>query len=213
MTELQWLGCTAPAELLAESRPAMSERKQRLCAVAWVRLVVGHPATNPVLERDRHWIDDPTYEAGFEAAERFADGLCGAPEVRQARTDSGGPHTLFLNACRARGFSLDVVWQTLERFQREYRIPRDKQLCCVLRDLINPYAPTAVDPAWLAWGDGAVANLAAGIYADRAFDRMPILADALEDAGCADEAILSHLRSPGPHVRGCWALDLILGKG
>jgi hypothetical protein len=56
------------------------------------------------------------------------------------------------------------------------------------------------------------AALAATIYHERAFDRLPILADALEDAGCDNADILDHLRGPGPHVRGCWALDLVLGK-
>jgi hypothetical protein len=55
--------------------------------------------------------------------------------------------------------------------------------------------------------------LAQAIYDERAFDRLPILADALLDAGCDNEELLAHLRSEGPHVRGCWAVDLILGKG
>jgi hypothetical protein len=55
-----------------------------------------------------------------------------------------------------------------------------------------------------------VTNLAQAIYDDRAFDRMPILADALEDAGCTNQDILNHCRKPGVHVRGCWAVDLIL---
>jgi hypothetical protein len=57
-----------------------------------------------------------------------------------------------------------------------------------------------------------VPKLAASIYEQRAFDRLPVLADALEEAGCTDADILGHLRGPGPHVRGCWAVDLILGK-
>jgi hypothetical protein len=82
-----------------------------------------------------------------------------------------------------------------------------------LRDLFgNPFRPLAINPAWLAWNDGTVVKLAQSIYDDRAFDRLPILADALEDAGCNDAELLSHLRGPGPHVRGCWALDLILGR-
>jgi hypothetical protein len=57
-----------------------------------------------------------------------------------------------------------------------------------------------------------VTALAEAIYADRAFDRMPVLADALEEAGCSDDQILSHCRGEGPHVRGCWVVDLVLGK-
>jgi hypothetical protein len=82
--------------------------------------------------------------------------------------------------------------------------------CAVFRDILgNPFRPAAADPAWLT---STVAQLASGIYADRAFDRLPFLGDALEDAGCADRAILDHCRSPGPHVRGCWVVDLLLGK-
>ena len=55
-------------------------------------------------------------------------------------------------------------------------------------------------------------KLAQGIYEERAFDRLPILADALEDAGCDNADILSHCRGPGPHARGCWVVDLLLGK-
>ncbi|MBX9624322.1 MAG: hypothetical protein K2X82_10985 [Gemmataceae bacterium] len=62
------------------------------------------------------------------------------------------------------------------------------------------------------WVTSAVAALAEGIYADQAFHHLPVLADALEDAGCTDEAIVAHCRGPGPHVRGCWVVDLVLGK-
>jgi len=57
-----------------------------------------------------------------------------------------------------------------------------------------------------------VVQLAEGIYEDRAFDSMPVLGDALEDAGCADEAILRHCRQADEHVRGCWVVDLILNR-
>jgi hypothetical protein len=64
-----------------------------------------------------------------------------------------------------------------------------------------------------AWRTSDVMALAAGIYEERAFERMPILADALQDAGCDSDDILNHLRDPNAtHVRGCWALDLVLGK-
>jgi hypothetical protein len=86
-------------------------------------------------------------------------------------------------------------------------------LCGVIREVLgNPFHPVAVDPAWLTHGDGAVRKVALTVYAESAFDQLPVLADALEDAGCADGVLLSHLRSPVPHARGCWALDALLGK-
>src|SRR5262249_20625661 len=73
----------------------------------------------------------------------------------------------------------------------------------------NPFQPLALH---LAWRTSDVLRLAEGIYAERTFDGFPILADAAEEAGCTDARLLGHLRGPGPHVRGCWALDLILSK-
>jgi hypothetical protein len=83
-----------------------------------------------------------------------------------------------------------------------------------LRDVVgNPFRPApALDPGWLAWNGGTVRKMAQLIYDDRPFDRLPILADALEDAGCSAPELLGHLRGPGPHARGCWAVDLLLGK-
>jgi hypothetical protein len=83
-------------------------------------------------------------------------------------------------------------------------------LCHLIRDIFgNPLHPTAVDPTWLTTN---VVALAQAIYDERAFERMPILADALEDAGCTNDVVLAHCRGPGPHARGCWVVDLLLGK-
>ena len=89
-----------------------------------------------------------------------------------------------------------------ERVGREFGIQ--------FRDVAgNPFRPVVADPAWLT---SKVVAIATAIYADRAFDRMPILADALEEAGCLNADILLHCRGAGPHVRGCWVVDLVLGK-
>jgi hypothetical protein len=89
----------------------------------------------------------------------------------------------------------------------------------LLRDLFNPFH--ALPPGktganrwrpWIAWNDACVPKLARSVYEEQAFDRLPVLADALEDAGCTEPALLPHLRSSGDHVRGCWAVDLILGR-
>jgi hypothetical protein len=84
----------------------------------------------------------------------------------------------------------------------------------LLRDVLgNPFRPVRVDPSWRLWNDGTVVKIAQGIYEERAFDRLPILHDALLDAGCDCMDILTHCRSVGPHERGCWVVDLVLGKG
>jgi hypothetical protein len=111
-----------------------------------------------------------------------------------------------------------TAWRPANRHGRAYgdvvaekaRVEEHKQQAALLRCIFgNPFRPVALDPAWRT---EAVVGLAAGIYADRAFDRLPVLADALEDAGCADADVLGHCRGPGPHARGCWVVDLLLGK-
>lgn len=73
----------------------------------------------------------------------------------------------------------------------------------------NPFRPVTFAPSWRS---ETGVSLASGIYAERAFDRLPILADALEEAGCDHADALSHCRGPGPHARGCWVVDGVLGK-
>ncbi len=100
--------------------------------------------------------------------------------------------------CKSIGFAITGVWagdaHTLAHLVR-----------CIVG---NPFRPVAFDPGWRS--ADAVA-LARTVYDDRAFDRLPLLADALEAAGCGDAAVLGHLRGPGPHARGCWAVDGVLG--
>jgi hypothetical protein len=73
----------------------------------------------------------------------------------------------------------------------------------------NPFRPVAFESRWRT---SDAVGLARGIYDERAFDRLPLLADALMDAGCDDDQLVGHCRSAGPHARGCWAVDLVLGK-
>jgi hypothetical protein len=102
--------------------------------------------------------------------------------------------------------------------RKEERAAQVALLLCIFG---NPFRPTpSMDPAVLAWERGTVVNLAHLAYAERVLPsgtldptRLAVLADALEDAGCTDPDLLGHLRSPGPHTRGCWALDPCLGKG
>jgi hypothetical protein len=73
----------------------------------------------------------------------------------------------------------------------------------------NPFSPIHFNPSWRRQH---VLTLAEKIYDERAFDRLPILADALEQAGCENQEVLNHCRESGPHVRGCWVVDAVLGK-
>jgi hypothetical protein len=89
--------------------------------------------------------------------------------------------------------------------------------CRVVRCIFgNPFRPVCIEPAWLT---PTVTALATAAYEERILPsgeldppRLTVLADALEEAGCTDAALLDHLRGPAPHVRGCWPLDLVLGR-
>ena len=81
----------------------------------------------------------------------------------------------------------------------------------IIRDLF-PLSPVRIDPAWFAWEQGQLSRLALAIYEEEQFQDLPILADALEEAGCNDPLLLGHARSPGPHYRGCWLLDALMQR-
>jgi len=83
-------------------------------------------------------------------------------------------------------------------------------LSVLLREIFgNPFRPVTLNPSWLT---STVITLAQKMYDFRDFSAMPILADALQDAGCDNEEILKHCRNPSEHVRGCWCVDLLLDK-
>jgi hypothetical protein len=108
---------------------------------------------------------------------------------------------------------------TTDAFYRKIHEEKDIQ-CLVLRDILgNPFRPVTLDRGCLSWGGGTIHRLAQAAYDGRQLpsghleiERLAALADGLERAGCTDPDILAHLRSPGPHVRGCWAVDLLLGN-
>ncbi len=111
-----------------------------------------------------------------------------------------------LAAARA---AADTPWPATGELHRGCPDERASQADLV-RDIFgNPFRSVGIELEWLT---DTVLALARGIYADRAFDRMPILADALQDAGCDDEDILGHCREPREHARGCWVVDLLLSK-
>lgn len=86
---------------------------------------------------------------------------------------------------------------------------RRMHLCNLLRDIFHcpPRKPPVLDPAVLAWRQGLVPRMARMIHDERRYEEVPILGDALEEAGCTDADVLAHARAPGPHVPGCWLVD------
>ncbi len=214
MTEAEWLTATDPMLMLEFIKDKVSDRKLRLLGVAIARASWGR-------------LLDERSRLAIEQTERFADWLIGdaalefaangAWDVRDELFDAGPEfHDDRLWLAESVGLTASVYeWSNTFHqpgpFEGGYpfRLPSIIHCERMLDIFGNPFRPIAVDPCWLT--STAVA-LAQGIYTDRAFDRLPILADALQDAGCEDADILSHCRGDGPHVRGCWVVDLVLGK-
>jgi hypothetical protein len=106
--------------------------------------------------------------------------------------------------------TISAVDRTLEAKKQGSITEAPKWLLTLIRDIFgNPFRPITLDSSWLT---PTVTALAQAIYTDRTFTDLPILADALEEAGCTHPDLLNHLRSPGEHTRGCWALDLVMGE-
>jgi hypothetical protein len=215
VTENQWLMCKTAAGLLDCELLRPGPRRLRL-------LVCGS------LRQADVWSGlAPSGRHAVEVAEAFADGAATVRELRAAYRRSLGrwSYTGGTEAWTAGVLANDVCWQdhTLRRSGLSTlrgRLAGKKSLFSagVVRDVFgNPYRPVAVQPAWLS---AAVTSLPQAAYDERDMptgelqrDRLLVLADALEECGCTEAELLGHLRGPGPHVRGCWALDLVLGKG
>lgn len=205
MSEAEWLACTKPHEMVSFLRGKASERKLRLFACASCR-------------RLWHLLTDERSRRGVEVAELYADNLATAEQLHDVaiEADAGADDTHGEGADvadTAADLTSSNTWEgTHAAATMDYPTERPHQ-SNLLRDLIgNPFRPVLVDPSWLAWSDGTVVKLAQGIYDDRAFDRLLVLADALEEAGCTNADILAHCRQPEEHVRGCWVVALLLGK-
>jgi hypothetical protein len=210
MTEGEWLAATEPWRMLLFVQAKTDARRLRLFAAACCRRV---------------WtrLSDARSRAAVELAERAAEEaveesvLAAAREAAWAARTTSSPAAWAAWDCLADDAfraavdaSRHAAWATPDS-------PRQQELegqAAVLRDLVtNPFSPRPeVRSEWLRWRAGYVPQLARGICDDRVFQWVPVLADALEDAGCSDAELLGHLRAPGPHVRGCWALDLILSR-
>jgi hypothetical protein len=214
LTEAEWLACEDPAPMMDFLRGNASARKLRLVAVACCRHLGLRVAGQELMQ-------------AIEAAEGYADGLGSKAALKRARQGVAAVRheipadqaervpewvALWLAEVAASENAFGGVVPEILRLSglgllKEEDRPREGLL---LRCLFgNPFRPTTIDPAWLTT---EVLALARSIYDSRSFDRMPVLAEYLDEAGCDDDAILSHSRGPGPHARGCSVIELVLGK-
>jgi hypothetical protein len=212
MTEAEWLTCAEPFELLDSVEEAGAARKTRLFADACCRRIARFLAAAP----SRNAIDVSDLYADDSASEGQ---LIAALSKADAAAEHGGQSR---HLSHPDPFVTDViigVMQTMalsaggtpshDATREAYRAESEAH-ASLLRDIFgNPLRPVAFSPSWRT--DTAV-SLARTMYDTRDFSAMPILADALQDAGCDNEDVLAHCRGPGPHVRGCWVVDSVLGK-
>jgi hypothetical protein len=225
MTEQEWLSCTEPDPIWQFLKGKASARRVRLLAAACCRQFW------PVYFRGLRRIAVEVVEGlGREAvavAERFADGLAPSEELARvrgaitaARVEETGetPRSLHVQG-HVVFWLLDwLVGSDQELFGigpgfilgRGIEEWEQSQKAHFLRDIFgNPFRPVAINLACLT---PTVVQQAQALYDARNLADLPILADALEDAGCTSQELLAHLRGPALHVLGCWALDLVLNK-
>jgi hypothetical protein len=221
MTEAEWLACRDPAKMLAHLGAKISNRKLRLFSCACCRRVW-------------QYVRDERLQTALDTVEQYTDKLAddkkrlaarqGLAAFRKQHYDEHREEEIgiqvelwnastksmrsVIDKCGV-GAAAAFAWAAVGDFDNRQRAERTAQTALV-RDIFgNPFRKVKCKKAWLT---SDVVALARGIYDERAFDRMPILADALQDAGCDSEDMLSHCRMPSDHVRGCWVVDLVLGK-
>jgi hypothetical protein len=227
MTEAEWLASADPEAMLRFLDGKVSDRKLRLFACACCRHV---------------WdlLTAPDSRRAVEEAERYADGQISAKELAFAKVLAGAAAprtaraawaaywttspraavsvwdasvaaseavtTAAARAAKAAGTDANAAWIRA-------RDQATREQAHLLRDIFGDlFHPATADPAWLAWHGGTVGKIARTIYDERRFGDLPVLADALEEAGCGSAALLGHCRRPGEHVRGCWAVDALLER-
>jgi hypothetical protein len=229
VTEADWISSQDPHAMLAFLRDSgrASDHKLRLFACAACRSV--WDSLTPLRVR-----------RAVETAERYAEGQATEEDLRRAQSLAGGSvHAAQQQESRRRGgpplflakprmFFAAQAAQSHTPFLigRLGLVWHDDHLKAVspplLRDIFGPlpFRPVAIAPSLLEWRDRTVMRLAQAAYDGRQLpagtlerDRLAVLADALEEAGCTDKDILGHLREQGAvHVRGCWCIDLLLAR-
>lgn len=235
MTETEWLGCADPYTMLEFLKGKASDRKLRLFAVACCRHI-GHlledPRCQQALEVYDSYANGLCGRAAMGKAHRNAEAAFDPYNGRRLNEQgiwSGDPWVQFYARGAVRATGRSDAWEAARQARsaaalamqigatvpgKEAYLAEEVRQLALLHDIFgNPFRPSPpLPPAVLTWNDGTIPRIAQAIYEERAFDRLPVLADALEEVRCHDAHILRHCRQPGEHVRGCWVVDLVLGK-
>jgi hypothetical protein len=224
MTEAEWMRCKDPQKMLEALQGKASDRKLRLFACACCR-------------RIWHLLTDIRWQEAVETVERYTDGVATLAEFNQAgeiaRAASRDAEMSYVSGgteglLAARAEEMEEV--SVESMIAAIVVPVGVQAAsaamaaawggehlltqnALIRDIFgNPLRTVELEMNPHFWLEANITKIAQAIYDGRRFEDLPVLADALEEAGCQDADILGHCRGPGPHVRGCWVLDLVLGK-
>ncbi len=217
MTEAEWLASADPVAMLRQLRGRWSDRKERLFACACCRLIW-------------HTIKPKASRQAVELAEAYVDGKAARGELLSAKAEAWKKVST--------ASSLSVGKSSQERFEESQALlaaaftadpfapnlpnvinavlavePRGERIASLIRDVFgNPFQKPRLERSCLSWNERTVPKMAQSIYEDQAFAHLPILADALEDAGCTDSGMIEHCREEAAHVRGCWVLDMLLRR-
>jgi hypothetical protein len=210
MREEEWVRSTDPQSMLEFLQANPDRRKARLFVCAGCRTI---------------WslLPDERSRKAIGIAEEYADGAIGEDLRKQAfyeALQAALPLAAWTASSAAAGCAVFAVGDLAGEIGVLITSSSDpcnpippKVRCDLLREIFgNPFRPAIVEAAWLSWQAGSVTKLARAIYEQRLFQDMPVLADALEEAGCGEEIILSHCRSDALHVRGCWVLDALMDQ-
>ena len=234
MTEAEWNACTDPAPMLAflQTSGTASERKLRLFACACCRRLAPrylHEASKNALKSGEWYADGKVSRRTCEAA--YAKGQLAVSEISM---DGSSRNLAMVHAAGAAAFasgttSGSIAMAITNAVAAEAALqtrPRTDAVatfrlvahCDLFRDIVGP-RPFHSVTFEASWQTPAVLTLAEAVYDDRLLPdgildsaRLGELAATLEAAGCDDASFMAHLRKPGPHIRGCWAIDLLLNK-
>jgi hypothetical protein len=223
VTEAEWLGANSAHSMLAHLGEAPDPRKLRLFACA-------------CLGRWEVFFPDPSCRAVLQLGERYAQRRASRQQLVQARnkaveleqhvraawiaepTRMPALHVLHAVVAVTAHNALTAAIETISALQQAAKVygggggERGTQAELLREVFGNPFRGVAIDPAWLRWNGSTVARLSRDIAESGRFEDLPVLADALEEAGCQDEALLRHCRSGVWHAPGCWVLDVLLGE-